>query len=567
MNGILFTLLSLLALGYGPAGFQQAETQQADLIIQHAKIWTGNPKQPQAAALAAAGGRLLYVGDAEGVKQFQGPATRVMNAQGRRIVAGFHDSHVHFLAGGIFLSEVDLKDCANEEEFGKKLREFDQKLPKGRWMLGGNWDHDRAFAGVLPTAAILDKYVSPDRPVFLRRYDGHMALANSLVLKLAHITAETKDPPGGEVVRLAGAQKPSGILRDNAMDLVGSRGLIPAPDDQAIAEGVRQALREARSVGVTAVDDMDGSGRATRYKLWRLYQALEKQGELTCRIRLFWPLAEWSDFAQLIGREGRGAGLAQLGGCKGFMDGSLGSSTAKMFQPYQHEQGKTGQWVTPPSVMQSLSLAADRAGLQVVVHAIGDEANAKLLDIFSTVAEKNGPRDRRFRIEHAQHLRREDYPRFKSAEVIASMQPYHVIDDGRWAEGRIGTERCSSSYAYRSLLEEQTILSFGSDWAVAPLNPLLGIDAAVNRRPLDGKHPQGWFPAQRINVEEAVRAYTKDAAYAMFAEKDRGTLEPGKQADLVILDRDILDPAERDHLKDARVLATILAGKVVFERK
>lgn len=560
-------LAALLFVFWLPAELPAAEPAQADCIIHNALIWTGNPKTPTASALACADGKIIYVGDNAGVMQYRGPATKVLDLKQKRVVPGFHDTHVHFLAGGIFCSQVDLKDCANEEEFGKKLREFDQKLAPGRWMLGGNWDHDRTFGGTLPTAALLDKYVSPNRPVFLRRYDGHMALGNTRVLKLAGITEQTVDPSGGEVVRLSGGKEPSGILRDNAMGLVTGRGLIPQNDDETIVEGVRRALDEARNVGVTAIDDMDGSGRSTRYKVWRLYQSLEKKGELTCRVRLFWPLAEWQDLANLIAKEGRGDGLAQLGGCKGFMDGSLGSSTAKMFQPYLNEPGKTGQWVTPPSVMQARAEAADRAKLQVVVHAIGDEANAKMLDIFAVVLEKNGPRDRRFRIEHAQHLRREDYPRFKSADVIASMQPYHVIDDGRWAEGRIGTERCSSSYAYRSLLDEQAVLSFGSDWAVAPLNPLLGIDAAVNRRPLDGKYPQGWFPAQRINVEEALRGYTKDAAYAMFAEQARGTLEVNKQADLVVLDRDILDPSHRDQIKETKVLLTILAGKVVFDRK
>jgi hypothetical protein len=552
---------------FGMATCLPAQAQPADWIIHNAKVWTGNSKAPQAQALAGSGGTLVYVGDNAGALARRGPQTSIMDAQGKRVVPGFHDTHVHFLGAGIFLGQVDLKLCANEEEFAAKLRQYDQKLPKGRWLLGGNWDHDRTFQGILPTAALLDKYVSPDRPVFLRRYDGHMALANRHVLKLANITATTPDPAGGEIVRLPGSQQPSGILRDNAMDLITGRGLIPVADDTEIAEGIRRALLEARSVGVTSIDDIDGSGRTIRYKLWRLYQALERKGELTCRVRLFWPLSEWKDLAELKAKEGPGIGLAQLGGCKGFMDGSLGSSTAKMFQPFVHEPTQYGQWVTPPSVMLGLVESADKAGLQVVVHAIGDEANAKLLDIFGAVAEKNGPRDRRFRIEHAQHLRREDYGRFNAHDVIASMQPYHVIDDGRWAEGRIGTERCSSSYAYRSLLDHRAVLAFGSDWAVAPLNPLLGIDAAVNRRPLDGKYPDGWFPAQRITPQEALGAYTQSAAYAMFAERLRGILEPDKQADLVILDRDILDPEQRDKIKDTRVALTMVAGNIVFQAR
>jgi predicted amidohydrolase YtcJ len=252
---------------------------------------------------------------------------------------------------------------------------------------------------------------------------------------------------------------------------------------------------------------------------------------------------------------------------KGFMDGSLGSSTAKMFEPFVNEPGSTGVYVTPLAKMREYVLGADRAGLSVAVHAIGDRANAEMLDIFADVAKQNGPRDRRFRIEHAQHLRSQDYPRFKKIGVIASMQPYHAIDDGRWAEGRIGPERCASSYAFRSLLDAGARLAFGSDWSVAQLSPILGIDAAVNRRTLDGKHPTGWFPEQRINVAESIRAYTIDSAYAGFEEKDRGSLEVGKLADLAVLSRDILADSERDHIAETEVLLTMVGGKVVHEKE
>ncbi|MFO0816206.1 MAG: amidohydrolase [Gemmatales bacterium] len=547
-----------------PAPVQDAE--EVDLIIRDARIWPGKDKSlnHKATAIAINKGKIVAIGDdASIMKDYI--STKYVFGQGQRLVPGFHDSHVHFMPAGVFLSQVDLKLCANEAEFGARLREYDQKLPKGRWLLGGNWDHDRTFAGVLPTAAMIDKYVSAERPVFLRRYDGHMALANTHAMKLAGITAASKDPNGGEIIRHPNSQEPTGALRDNAMNLV--TGLLPAHDETAIVEGVRRAMDEARSVGVTSVDDMDGSGRSVRDKLWKHYQSLDARGELTLRIRLFWPIRESAELASLIAREGKGTGLAQLGGVKGFMDGSLGSSTAKMFDSYVHEQGKTGVWVTPPQVMLQQALAADKAGLQVVVHAIGDEANARLLDIFSEVAGKNGQRDRRFRIEHAQHLRREDYSRFAQAGVLASMQPYHVVDDGRWAEGRLGTERCSSSYAYRSLLDNGAVLSFGSDWAVAPLNPMVGIDAAVNRRPLDGKYPNGWFPAQKISVEEALHAYTAGAAYAMFAEKQRGTLAVGMDGDVVLLDRDILDPQQRDEIGKATVKLTVVAGKVVYQKE
>jgi predicted amidohydrolase YtcJ len=238
-----------------------------------------------------------------------------------------------------------------------------------------------------------------------------------------------------------------------------------------------------------------------------------------------------------------------------------------MFEPFINEPGSTGVYVTPLSKMREYVLGADRAGLSVAVHAIGDRGNADMLDIFAEVAKQNGPRDRRFRMEHAQHLRPQDYERFKEIGAIASMQPYHAIDDGRWAEGRIGAQRCASSYAFRSLLDTGAKLAFGSDWSVAPLSPMLGIDAAVNRRTLDGKHPMGWFPEQRITVTESIRAYTIDSAYAAFEEKDRGSLEVGKLADLVILSRDILAESERDHIAETEVLLTMVGGKVVYEKK
>jgi predicted amidohydrolase YtcJ len=477
-------------------------------------------------------------------------------------VPGFYDSHVHLLGAGLQLSRVSLKNCVDEAEFGKRLREFDRKLPRDRWLLGGDWDHDRTFGGRLPTARMLDRYV-PDRLVFLRRYDGHMAVVNTRTLKAAGITADTPDPTGGVIFRRDGSREPTGVLRDNAMELVGR--LVPPAGDDEMAEAVRAALDEARKVGVTSVQDMDGSPAETRRRLLALYRRLAKSGRLTLRVDLRWPLAQWREIADLIRAEGPGDDRVRLGGVKGFADGSLGSSTAKMFAPFLNEPGNTGIFVTPPGQMRRLVREADGAGLSVAVHAIGDRANAEMLDVYDEVARANGPRDRRFRIEHAQHLRSEDYPRFARLGVVPSMQPYHVIDDARWAEGRIGPGRCAASYAYRSLLDSGARLAFGSDWPVAPLSPILGIDATVNRRPLDGKHPEGWFPAQRISVAEALAAYTTGSAYAGFEEKDRGTLEPGKLADLVVMSRDVLDPRQRDHLADTAVVLTVVGGEVVYE--
>lgn len=537
-------------------------TYAADLVLLNGKVWTGNPKQPEAEALALRGDRILAVGTSKEIQTLVTPTTKTLDLAGRRVVPGFYDSHVHLLSSGIRLGQVRLKDAANEAELGARLREFDKKLPRGRWLLGGEWDHDRALGGTLPTAEMLDKYVK-DRPVLVRRYDHHMAVANTLALQMAGITAATKDPVGGVIYRKAGTQEPTGLLRDNAMSLVDK--LVPAPEGEEIVEAIRAALREAREVGVTSVQDMDGSGTATRRLLFRLYQQMATRGDLTVRIDLRWPLAEWRALADLGVEANFGTPWVRIGGVKGFVDGSLGSSTAKMFTPYRNEP-TTGVYVTPRARLRELILGADKAGLNVAVHAIGDEANATLLDILEEAAKTNGPRDRRFRIEHAQHLRPDDVARFGKLGVVPSLQPYHIIDDGRWAEGRIGAERCASSYTCRTLLDTGARLAFGSDWSVAPLNPLLGIDAAVHRRTLDGKHPDGWHPKQRITVAEALTAYTLGSAYAAQQEKERGTLEVGKLADCVVLDRDILAPAERDRIAATRVLVTVVGGRIVFER-
>jgi predicted amidohydrolase YtcJ len=544
-------------------GASEAPALAADLVVLNAKIWTVNKKQPEAEAIAVVRDRIVFVGSAAEAKRLIGPKTRVLDLGGRRVVPGFHDSHVHLLGSGTRLSQVALKDAADEAEFGRRLREFDKKLPPGSWMLGGEWDHDRAFAGKLPTAEILDKYV-PDRHVFLRRYDGHMALVNTKALKLAGINDTTPDPSGGVIYRKRGTKEPTGLLRDKAMGLVA--GLIPPPNDPEIIAALRAALAEARRVGVTSVQDMDGSDPATRRRLLRLLQNMAHAGNATLRVRLYFPLGAWNSLAQIGVEIGFGDVWVSIGSLKDFIDGSLGSSTAKMFAPYENEPGSTGIYVTPLSKLRENILGADKAGLGVAIHAIGDRGNAELLDIFAEVGQKNGPRDRRFRIEHAQHLRPQDYRRFAELGVIASMQPYHIIDDGRWAEGRIGKKRCASSYAARSLLDAGAKVAFGSDWSVAPLSPLLGIDAAVNRRTLDGKHPDGWFPEQKISVAEAIECYTLGSAYAAFQENNLGTLEPGKLADFVVLSRDILAPGERARIVETEVVMTVVGARVVFEK-
>jgi predicted amidohydrolase YtcJ len=556
MNVALLALTLMTAADPEPA-------VAADLVLVGGKVWTVDRDRPEAEAVAVWRGRILKIGSDAEIKALVGPTTKVIALNGRRVVPGFHDSHLHFLGGGQQLSNVELKDAKDEAEFGRRLREFDARLPKGRWMVGGNWDHDRTFAGKLPTAATIDKYVS-ERPVFIQRYDGHMGLANTAALQMAKVTADTKEPAGGVIFRLEDGKTPSGILKDNAMGLV--ERLIPEPGPEEIANAVRAAMRACAENGITSVQDMDGSSNETRRVLFRVLQKLARDGQMTVRLDLHWPIALRHDVVSVGAEANYGNEFVRIGGVKGFMDGSLGSSTARMFEPYEASKN-VGVFVTAPDAMGKMIRDADKAGLSVAIHAIGDEANASLLDLFAEAARANGRRDRRFRIEHVQHLRPADYKRFKDIGVVASMQPYHVIDDGRWAEGRIGPRRCASSYAYRSLIDAGARLAFGSDWPVAPLDVLAGIDAAVNRRTLDGKHPGGWFPEQRITVAEAVEAYTLGSAFGAFQDGDRGSIRPGKLADLVVLSRDIFAPAERDHIAETKVAMTIVGGRVVFEGK
>ena len=540
------------------------ETPVAELVVVNGKIWTGDPKNAEVTALAVWKNRIIVAGNDGEAKAVAGPNTKVIDAHGQRIVPGFYDSHAHVLGGGLQLARVELKDAKDEAEFGRRLVEFDKKMPTGRWMTGGNWDHDRAFKGVLPTAELLDKYVK-DRPVFIRRYDGHMAVCNTAALKIAKITAETKNPLGGVIERLADGKTPSGSLKDNAMDLVGRH--IPEPDESEITDAIIAALKAAAEVGVTSIQDMGGMEGDTRRIYFRQLQKMAAEEKLTCRIDVRLPLNAHRELSTIGITAGFGGDYLRLGGLKAFMDGSLGSSTAKMFEPYVSDANTTGVFVTPPALMQAQVAAADKSGLNVCVHAIGDRANAELLDIYEKVTVANGPRDRRFRIEHVQHLRPQDYPRFKQIGVIASMQPFHIADDGRWAEGRIGAKRCESSYAFRSLIDAGAVLAFGSDWPVAPLDPLPGVDAAVNRTTLDGGHPNGWVPAQRITVAEAIAGYTTGSAFGGYQEKDRGTLEVGKLADFAVLDRDIFSANEKTKIGTTKVMMTVVGGKIVFERK
>ncbi|MDZ7344177.1 MAG: amidohydrolase [candidate division KSB1 bacterium] len=551
MRGVLCCAILALLAACG-------REQKAELVLKKAKIWTVNPHQPEAAALAVQNGKIVAIGSDAEMDTWIGSSTRVIDAAGRRVLSGFCDAHTHFLSGGQTLLSLDLRDCKNEKEFLERLHAYAAKLPPGRWITGGNWDHERTFAGVLPTRQMIDQ-ATPNHPVAINRTDGHMLLANSLALQLAKITADTPSPAGGVMMKDPSTGEPTGIFKDAAMSLIYE--VIPPPTPEELDEALAAAMRHAAQLGVTSIHDM------LSWDHWSAYERAQRQGKLTVRVRAYFPISTWETVAALRDSFQPDDWL-RLGGLKGFVDGSLGSSTALMFAPFTDDPANYGTYVSdwfPEGTMKQRVKAADAAGLQIAVHAIGDRANAEMLDIYEQVIRENGTKDRRFRIEHAQHLRPEEIFRFKTLGVIPSMQPYHCIDDGRWAEKRLGAERSKTTYAFRSLLDAGATLAFGSDWDVAPLDPLQGIYAAVTRRTLEGGHPQGWVPEQKISVEEAVRCYTINNAYAEFAENEKGSLEIGKWADFVILSKDIftITPTEIPAIK---VEMTVVGGRVVWQK-
>lgn len=535
----------------------------ADLVLLNGAIWTVDPARPRAEALAIDGDRVSRVGTTAEIKKLVGRGTRVVDLRGALVLPGFIDSHTHFLKGGMALASVQLRDVTGREEFTARIAAKVREVEKGEWILEGNWDHEQFSPAELPRKDWIDA-VSPDNPVCVTRYDLHIALANSLALKLAGITKDTPSPEGGEIQKDPVTGEPTGIVRDAALALVTKH--VPEPNLNARSRAAMAALRHAAEVGVTSVNDM--AEAPIFEQSFEIYQKLLEEGQLTARVYFYIPVDKMEIFEELRLKTPFGDSRLEIGGLKAFADGGVGASTAYFFEPYADDARNSGllaPQMFPVGIMEERVRRAAGQGLQVTIHAIGDKANALVLDIFERVAGAGPIKDKRFRIEHAQHLRAADIERFGRLGVIASVQPYHAVDDGRWMENRIGPERCRTTYAFKSLLDGGAVLALGSDWPVAPLDPLTGIHAAVTRQTTDGKNPQGWHPEQKISLEDAIKGYTWNGAYAVFAEDSKGSLAEGKLADIVVLDRDLfkIDPAK---IKDARVTMTIVGGRVVYER-
>jgi len=532
----------------------------ADLVILNGAVWTVDTAKPKAEALAIVRDRIAAVGTNEEIRKWIGPGTKTIDARGGSVLPGFTDSHVHFASGGFELSSVQLRDAATPQEFARRIGEFAKKQPKGEWIQGGTWDHELWGGDPLPHRKWIDA-ATPDHPVMVTRYDGHMALVNSAALRLAGVTRDTPVPDGGAIVKDADGE-PTGLLKDAAMSLVFR--VVPSPSEEQLTRAVKAALAEAARFGVTGVHDMSSGDNAAEF---RVYQKLAARGELTTRILAVTPIELWESPARTGITAGFGNDLLHTGALKGFADGSLGSTTALFFEPYNDAPTTSGlpaAMMFPEGNMLKMALGADKAGLQLCIHAIGDKAIRLILDVYDQVRKQNGERPRRWRIEHAQHINRDDFATFARLGVIASMQPYHAIDDGRWAEKRIGHERGKGTYAFRALLDKGVRLAFGSDWPVAPLNPIDGIYAAVTRRTLDGKNPRGWYPEQKLTVAETIEAYTMGSAYAEGAEERKGSLTPGKLADVVVLESNLLTIAP-EKIADVKVAATIVGGRIVYQ--
>jgi predicted amidohydrolase YtcJ len=556
---ICVKIMGLAACAFLLARLGAAQNRPAgDLIITNAKVWTGDQARISAQAVAVLGDRIVAVGSIAETDSWRGPQTKIIDAGGMLVLPGFNDAHVHFVSGGMQLDNVQLKDATSAQGFARLIGERATIAPKGEWILGGNWDETKWTPPNIPTKQVIDA-LTPDNPVFVTRYDGHMGLANTVALRLAGITAQTMDPPGGTIVRDAQGN-PTGALKDAAADLL-YKVIPPLSHDQRLRI-VKRAMKHAASLGVTSVQHMSAEVEDIA-----VYDELLQRDELITRIYAAPLISKVNDIAKIGVRHAFGGPYLRIGALKGFADGSLGSGTAYFYEPFLNQgdnRGLLSDQMHPISLMRDRMMTADAAGLQLCTHAIGDQGISIILDLYAEVAKAHGEADRRFRIEHAQHMAAKDFGRFAELQVIASVQPYHAIDDGRFAEAHIGHDRSSRTYAFRTFLDQGVRLALGTDWEVAPLDPMQTVYAAVTRATLDGKNPGGWFPEQKLTVAEAVEAYTMGSAYAEFQDTAKGSITPGKLADMVILSDDIFTiPPEK--IRDVHVLKTILGGKLVFD--
>ena len=527
--------------------------QTADTIFVNGRVYV--QKGRFETALAVSGEYVIAAGDDAAIRALATKGTRVVDLKGRLVTPGFNDAHVHFIDGGFGLLSVDLRDAKDEADFARRLGSHAATLPKGTWILNGNWDHERWKSQSLPAKQLIDDSTK-DHPVAVNRLDGHMILANSAALRAAGIDRDTKDPFGGTIVRDA-AGDPTGILKDNAQDLLYK--VLPDPTREMNVRAAKAALAHAASLGVTSVQDNSSIDALPAY------QQIRAEGGLTARLNVWRPVSAMNSLVAAGVRSGLGDDWIRIGAIKILSDGSMGAGTAAFFEPYSDEPTTSGLLLYPVDELNRMIDDADAAGFQLAVHAIGDRANALVLDAFEKTAAARARADRRFRIEHSQVVRRADLARYAALRVVASIQPSHCIDDMRWAPKRIGIERCKIAYNFKSFLDAGIPVAFGTDWYVEPLDPRIGLYAAVTRETVEGGPKDGFLPEERIPLDTAIDLYTRGSAYAEFADARKGTLEPGKLADLVIFAEDLFK-IEPKKILMTPVDLTMVGGRVVFER-
>ena len=559
-QGILMIMALLIVIS---PGCRQAE--KADLVITGGKVFTADPSALQAEAVAIKGNRILAVGTAKEISRHIDPAvTKVIDAAGRAVIPGFNDAHAHF--GPLDPDYIELRYTTDPSVITSKVKEQAGRVQKGELIYGGHWEHEMFSTREWPAKELIDA-VSPDNPVVLRRTDGHSALVNSFVLKQSGITKATPDPFGGEIMRDPVTGEPTGILKESAMSLIRTGAIKVERTEQEERErewtGFLLALQMAAESGITSIQI---PGNAD----FDMYDSIMAQGRLTCRLDIGGELTSdpvrLDKYEEMRNKYPASGDWIRFGYLKDFMDGTLGSATAMMFEPFADEPDKTGLPQMSYEELEARVLAADSRGFQIGIHAIGPKANNWILNAYEKARDVNGVRDSRHRSEHAQILIEEDIPRFAALGVIPSMQPTHCITDKRFAEKRIGTERSRWAYAWKSLADSGAKLAFGTDYSVEPINPMEGLYASVTRKDRKGEEGEGWFPMEKITMEKAIEYYTLGAAYSQFMEDRKGILKEGYLADIIILSEDIFNIPE-EMIMSVKADYTVIDGKIVFERK
>ena len=537
----------------------------ADLVIKNAKVVTIDKEHPRAQAIAFKGETIIAVTSDESIERhFKEGVSRMIDAEGRLVVPGFNDAHIHF--SFIDPDYIDLRYITDSSIITAKVREAVARAKPGELIRGGRWEHEMFVDKQWPTKELIDP-VAPDNPVVLSRADGHSVLVNSYIIRNSGITRDTPDPFGGEIQKDPATGEPTGIFKERAKGLLkyGQKPVHRTAEEQRerLMRGWQAAFDQAAQNGVTSIQLPPGGD-------FDIYQKFKDMGKLTLRIYAGGPLTtdkqKLRRYDELQEKYPRDGDWIRFGYIKGFIDGTLGSGTALFFEPYIDAPEKTGLPQMPYEKFEKMVVALDKAGFQIGIHAIGDRANHWTLNAYEKAQQLNGNRDSRHRIEHAQVLCSDDIPRFATLGVIASMQPTHCITDKRFAEKRIGRQRCKGAYAWQRLLDAEARIAFGTDYPVEPISPLEGLYAAVTRKDRAGEPGDGWFPDQKLSMEKAIELYTLGSAYAEFMEYRKGMIKEGYLGDVVIFDEDLMT-IPHDRIMSAKVDYTIVGGKVVYKRE